>query len=231
MELALRQTIFVEMIILHLPPRVILATATRVSRFWKAVIDGSPSIKGVITFAPESLDYNVATQLPGSLQSVPAYLEKLKINNILEKYPGPDNDDWQPTKFWVYKDSGHMVLFPMDSILPSGGTYMIGGGIWRTGTSLQFESSPSGSWRKMFLTNAPCERVVCRFESEDATPEIKTEFSVEDPEGVRIGLIDDAVQRALASQRQHGGDVQKGPAFKLMIIVNFIHEVRGAGTP
>ena len=163
---------------------------------------------------------------PGTLStSYPTYVEVLEANHMLEELR-PKNPDCTVTNFWAHHP-------PMDHRVGDPEVYRFTRDkIWRRQTPKRFELDPKGSWRRMLITNPPCEIVQCCVVffrpgrapgNEQANRMIW--FTLRNQEGIKFGQIEDAAHDALVSERQNEHEDRAPPQSKIGIFVDFVQYI------
>ena len=179
------------MIIMRLPQRKVLATAMRVSRYWKEVIDSSPNIQKLLMFAPDSLEVIKPDMFDESPLRTPIYSKHLQMNTIVQQTINPVA--LLPKTIWA----SHRCGAPDLGRDGHRRTLCI---TWRQEPPRSGDKHASGSWRRMFLSTPPCEMVHCMIIK--GTYEEKS-VEIKDTEGVKLGLVEDIAQAALAGKRSY----------------------------
>ncbi|OTA98521.1 hypothetical protein M426DRAFT_28356 [Hypoxylon sp. CI-4A] len=121
-----------ELILLHMDPHDVLVSAQRVSKYWKAVVDGSPQLQRLLFFQPilEDATDNQYTINPFIAYSMPHFM-----NHIIG---GTSRDSWLPQTPKTYNYTSHLITN-------------------QSHTTSWF--SPGASWRKMLFSQPPMRRM------------------------------------------------------------------------
>ena len=184
------------MIILQLDPSTTLATAVRISRDWKNLIEASPSIRRMLMFAPSSSSIAQPYAYLQRCGGIPLYAVGFRVSPALESLPHP----------WTLPDKmlwGVSVSEAPRYITETAGKCLIR--FRRKKASYTTARGPEGSWRRMFITDPPCTTVIVRIEQSSISPLHWPEatYSVRDRCGIRLGYLEDVVQAALASCHEY----------------------------
>ena len=227
-----------ETIILHLPERIVLTIASRVCRYWKQLIDDSPSLQQKLSFQAQNHVIRNPTALALDNLTLPVYNIVLKPNPALEgKEIRADTGEMllQPTQLWAVRRDlrcwklripemlgafeFRRIQAPEEAQLNKGIDSEAVEVAARSTASQGIKSSESvlkdlstaawfhaeASWRRMFVTQPPCSTLTLQVSVNSR------DFSIRDPDGIKLGLIEDLVQRALSQVEDYGlGDAMNG---------------------
>ena len=196
-----------ELIMLRLPPSEIIVMALKVSRAWKELIENSPRIQRMLWIRTGGREVAIPNAFSKKCESIPMYEENLKVNPVLEQlsdlFTPPTKTLWghssQEAPRWFSETYGNqMVRIRRQEISQSKGL------------------TPKSSCRQMLLTHPPCSMIRVRIEKMTMGRkclmqlETENEFTIYDLEGIRISLLEDSVQAAIASSRKYGGECKPG---------------------
>lgn len=208
------------MIIIQLPPRIIISTVARVNRDWKALIETSLSIRKRTYMTPSSPEVVTPSFIHLRIDDGTfIYKEFIRVNSLLPQAPA--NSCPQETAVWSSQ------VMPAPGFGSSTKNKQLCR-LWRREATQSFESTVNGSWRHMFISDPPCTLVSGRITSNDRKLS-KVGFSIQDRRGVKLGVIEDVVQSALASGRKYGSQSNIiGGGAKLFIYVDYFAQEEGS---
>lgn len=168
-----------ENIICQLPEQSILTSATRVCKFWKILIDESPTIQRKLYFTASAAVVKPYQYWPNSVHTVPQY-ESVRLNPLIHASPWSYGISETPYNQGYALDriaGDRSMSFPLDICE----------------TDKPAMSQTCASWRRMYLTQPPCSQLYILL---DYRKEERTSLVYKDECGITLGRLDDFVVRA-----------------------------------
>ena len=202
-------TELLEQITLRLPSLTILTTAVRISRLWNKVVATSARIQQKLHFQPRSAKTAMPSGFlycPGGT-GTPIYEETLHTNIAMERMSEfglrPSKALWGTARTQSNQIVGkHRLLFRRRNEQSLGRKLET----WHT----------NGSWRHMLLTDPPCSvALVGVSKPKPPTGTFvqwygRSKFSIYDPNGIKLGILDDLVQAATANIQEWSAEGSHG---------------------
>lgn len=199
---ALLITELLEKIILHLGVLPTLATATRVCRYWKNLIETSLSIRKMLMVMPKfHVAHAAESPEPNHREAnhhgPRFYTETITYNPLLEKLPSP----WKFSDRNLYKCQTRL----MDNISLRRIAQL---------ERIHAEREIPESWREMFISDPPCTfiqvsiytiTVVRDGQNVEEVPWASW-IEIDDEHGIRCGLLEDGIQATVARHDNYWSD-------------------------
>lgn len=185
-----------EMIILQLDPLTTLATAVRISRDWKNLIDRSPAIRRMLMLAPSSSSITRPYAYSQRCGGIPLYAGSLRVSPTLEDL----------SSAWILPNRMHWGVSVSEApryLSETAGNTLIR--FRRREAPNNRPVQPEGSWRHIFITDPQCTTVLVRIERLSVMSlqlDIDTTFVVQDRGGIKLGFLEDVVQAALTRSQE-----------------------------